>query len=84
MSEESLPQVQSVYAQQRDTKDWFIKKSYPKIKVELPLNISIILNNFKSFIKRVDEKVWTQNINKKKGTKQSLPSRNKPEDGQNT
>ena len=66
MSEESLPQVQSVYAQQRDTKDWFIKKSYPKIKVELPLNITTFVNNFKSFIKPVYEKVWTQNIDKKK------------------
>ena len=33
---------------------------------ELPLNITIIINNFKYFIKRVYEKVWTQNINKKK------------------
>ena len=33
---------------------------------ELPLNITIIINNFKYFIKRVYEKVWTQNLNKKK------------------
>ena len=33
---------------------------------ERPLNITSILNNFKSFIKRVYEKVWRQNINRKK------------------
>ena len=33
---------------------------------EVPLNISSILSNFKSFIKRVCQKEWTQNINKKK------------------
>ena len=35
-------------------------------KSERPLNITSILNNFKSFIKQVYEKVWRQNINKKK------------------
>ena len=35
-------------------------------KAELPLNITKIINNFKSFIKQVYEKVWRQNINKKK------------------
>ena len=34
-----------------------------------PLNITSILNNFKSFIKQVDQKEWTQNINKKKDQK---------------
>ena len=29
-------------------------------------NITSILNNFKSFIKQVYQKQWTQNINKKK------------------
>ena len=33
---------------------------------EVPLNISSILNNFKSFIKKVYQKEWTQNIKKKK------------------
>ena len=33
---------------------------------EKPLNITSILNNFKSFIKQVDQKKWTQNIKKKK------------------
>ena len=33
---------------------------------ERPLNITSILNNFESFIKQVDQKKWTQNINKKK------------------
>ena len=33
---------------------------------EKPLNISSILNNFKSFIKKVYQKEWTQNIKKKK------------------
>ena len=33
---------------------------------ERPLNITSILNNFQSFIKQVDQKKWTQNINKKK------------------
>ena len=32
---------------------------------ERPLNITSILNNFKSFIKQVYQKQWTQNINKK-------------------
>ena len=32
---------------------------------ERPLNITSILNNFESFIKQVDQKKWTQNINKK-------------------
>ena len=35
-------------------------------KSERPLNITSILNNFKSFIKQVYEKVSRQNINKKK------------------
>ena len=35
-------------------------------KVERPLNITIILNNFKCFTKNLYEKVWRQNINKKK------------------
>ena len=33
---------------------------------ECPLNITSILNNFKSFIKQVYQKKWTQNIEKKK------------------
>ena len=33
---------------------------------ERPLNITSILNNFKSFIKQVYQKYQTQNINKKK------------------
>ena len=33
---------------------------------ETPLIITSILNNFKSFIKQVYQKEWTQNINKKK------------------
>ena len=33
---------------------------------ESPLNITSILNNFKTFIKQVYQKEWTQNINKKK------------------
>ena len=37
-----------------------------QIIAEVPLNISSILNNFKSFIKRVYQKEWTQNIKKKK------------------
>ena len=36
------------------------------MKAELPLNITSFLNNFQSFVKRVYEKVWRQNINKKK------------------
>ena len=35
-------------------------------KAERPLNITSILNNFKSFIKQVYQKEWRQNINKKK------------------
>ena len=35
-------------------------------KAERPLNITSILNNFKSFIKQVYQKEWGQNINKKK------------------
>ena len=35
-------------------------------KAEQPLNITSIINNLKSFIKPVHEKVWGQNINKKK------------------
>ena len=31
---------------------------------ETPLIITSILNNFKSFIKQVYQKEWTQNINK--------------------
>ena len=33
---------------------------------ERPLNITSIISNFKSFIKQVYQKEWTQNINKKK------------------
>ena len=35
-------------------------------KAERPLNITSILNNFKSFTKQVYHKEWTQNFNKKK------------------
>ena len=35
-------------------------------KAERPLNITSILNNYKSFIKQVYQKEWKQNINKKK------------------
>ena len=35
-------------------------------EAERPLNITSILNNFKSFIKQVYQKEWRQNINKKK------------------
>ena len=35
-------------------------------RLEQALNITSILNNFKSFIKQVYEKLWRQNINKKK------------------
>ena len=35
-------------------------------KAERPLNITSIPNNFKSFIKKVYQKEWRQNINKKK------------------
>ena len=37
-----------------------------QIIAEVPLNTSSILNNFKSFIKKVYQKEWTQNIEKKK------------------
>ena len=33
---------------------------------ERPLNITSVLNSFKSFIKKVYQKEWRQNINKKK------------------
>ena len=33
---------------------------------ERPLNRTSIFNNFKSFIKQVDQKQWLENINKKK------------------
>ena len=33
---------------------------------EKPLNITSILNNFKSFIKQVYQKEWKRNIKKKK------------------
>ena len=33
---------------------------------EKPLNITSIINNFKSFIKLLYQKEWRQNINKKK------------------
>ena len=33
---------------------------------ERPLSINSILNKFKSFIKKVYQKEWTQNIRKKK------------------
>ena len=35
-------------------------------KAERPLNITSILNNFKSFIKQVYQKVWRQSVNNKK------------------
>ena len=38
----------------------------PQNIAERPLNITSILNNFKSFIKQVYQKYRTQNINKKK------------------
>ena len=38
----------------------------PQNIAKRPLNISSILNNFKSFIKQVYQKHWAQTINKKK------------------
>ena len=38
----------------------------PQNIAESPVNITSILNNFKSFIKQVHQKVRTQNITKKK------------------
>ena len=38
----------------------------PQNIAERHLNKTSILNNFKSFIKQVYQKLWTQNINKKK------------------
>ena len=38
----------------------------PKNIAESSLNISSILNNFRSFIKKVFQKKWTQSIEKKK------------------
>ena len=35
-------------------------------KAERPLNITSILNNYKSFVKQVYQKEWRENINKKK------------------
>ena len=35
-------------------------------KAKRPLDITSILDNFKSFIKQVYQKEWRQNINKKK------------------
>ena len=35
-------------------------------KAERPLNITSILNNYKSFIKQVYQQEWKENINKKK------------------
>ena len=35
-------------------------------KAERPLNITSILNNFKSFIKQVYQREWGQNVNNKK------------------
>ena len=35
-------------------------------KAERPLNTTSILNNLKSFIKKVYQKEWRQNVNKKK------------------
>ena len=34
-------------------------------KAERPLNITSILNSFKSFTKKIYEQEWGQNINKK-------------------
>ena len=44
-----------------------MKRSISQNIAERPLNITSILNNFKSFIKEVYQKEWTQNISKKKG-----------------
>ena len=41
----------------------------PQNMTESPLNITSILNNFKSFIKEVYQKFRTQNITKKKDQK---------------
>ena len=38
----------------------------PKNIAERPLNITRFLNNFKSFIKQLYQKEWTENIKKKK------------------
>ena len=65
ISEESLQQVSSPYAWQRKSNDWFIKWSISQNTAERPLFITIILNNFKSLIKKVYQKGCTHKFNKK-------------------
>ena len=48
------------------------KYMIPQNIAERPLNITSILNNFKSFIKQVYQKHRTQNINKKKDQSNQL------------
>ena len=44
-------------------------------KAERPLNITSILNNYKSFIKQVYQKEWREIINKKKEQNNYLRAR---------
>ena len=65
ISHESLQQG-SADASQTETHNWYIKGALHKILAERRLNITIILNNFKSFIKKVFQKGCIHKCNKKK------------------
>ena len=51
---------------------------------ESPLNITSILNNFKSFIKQVYQKNGLKILKKKKGSKRLHLRRNNPKRGKTT
>ena len=61
-----MQQVKSAYAWQRETNDLFTKRGISQNIAERLLNISSILSNFKSLIKQVYQKGFTQKFNKKK------------------
>ena len=65
ISRESLQQG-SADASQTETHNWYIKGALHKILAERRLNITIILNNFKSFIKKVFPKGCIHKCNKKR------------------
>ena len=65
-SEESLQEVYSADALPREISIWFIKQVLSKNIAKRTLNITSILNNFKSLIKRVYQIWCSPEFNKKK------------------
>ena len=63
---ESLQQLKFPDALQRESNNWFVKQGISQNIAMRPVNITSILNNFKSLIKQVYQKEWTHKFSNKR------------------